>query len=320
MNAAYYGAIVIRYYIAGSFIPESNRFIPLFYRFAPWYTLACIIVFALFKLYHGMWRFAGIRDLNRILAANAVTCLIQVFGTLLTVGRMPLSYYGLGALIQFVLIATVRYSFQLIRREAAQINHRRKAGASANIMIIGVGQSAKVFLQQLFRDQDNTAHPVCVIDYKNRENGSYFNGLPVVGGLEAIPEAAEKYHVRSVVIADSFMPEEARAKAREICTKLDLGVQDFSGYAQVSSEVNLNQLMRIVDGPVTIELDGKRSQYENGEQAAMALPERYIVQSVASDNGGLLVMISRDLVNLNSIDEAWVKNYEKETGEEVSFF
>ena len=37
--------------------------------------------------------------------------------------------------------------------------------------------------------------------------------------------------------------------------------------------------------------------------------------------GGLLrVRVDKDLVAINDTSEAWVQSYEKETGEEISFF
>ena len=36
--------------------------------------------------------------------------------------------------------------------------------------------------------------------------------------------------------------------------------------------------------------------------------------------GVLRVRIEEDLVKLNNVNEAWVQSYEKETGEEISFF
>ncbi|MBQ6036875.1 MAG: hypothetical protein IJL43_06125 [Lachnospiraceae bacterium] len=319
VNFSYFMAIVVRFYIAGSFRPDVNPYLPMYYRFTPWYTIASIVVFAFCRLYNGMWRYAGIRDLNRIIIANIITCVIHVAGTLLFIGRMPISYYMIGASIQFLLISAVRYSYQILKREATQISRSRSV-KSANLMIIGVGQSAKLFLQQMFRDQENTVHPACMIDYKDREGGSRFNGIPVVGGLQAIPDAVKKYQIQSVVIADSFMPEDVRKEARRICSELNLGVQDFSGYAQVSSEINLNQLMRVTDGPVGIEIDGKVQKFENGEQAAMALPERYIVKEIIADGNGFRVKVRKDLLQMNNIDEAWVKNYEQVSGEEISFF
>ena len=51
VNFSYYLALLLRFYVNHQFNPEAVPYIPLFYRFAPGYTVCCIIVFAFFKLY-----------------------------------------------------------------------------------------------------------------------------------------------------------------------------------------------------------------------------------------------------------------------------
>ena len=71
VNAAYYLTLLLRFYMNGEFREvASNSYMPAFERFAPFYTVLAILVFALFRLYGGMWQFAGINDMNRILGAN----------------------------------------------------------------------------------------------------------------------------------------------------------------------------------------------------------------------------------------------------------
>ena len=77
VNLAYFLALVIRFYVNNQFHWDGATYIANYVTFAPYYTVACIIVFILFRLYDGMWRYAGIRDFNRILNANIITCLIH---------------------------------------------------------------------------------------------------------------------------------------------------------------------------------------------------------------------------------------------------
>ncbi len=116
VNAAHFLALLIRYYVDLEFLEKAAHHLTAFLTFAPFYTVLCVIVFAVFRLYGGMWKYAGLNDLNRIIAASLTTVVIQVAGTMMSVGRMPMTYYFIGALIQFVLIASIRSGsrFQLI--------------------------------------------------------------------------------------------------------------------------------------------------------------------------------------------------------------
>ena len=57
VNAAYMLALLIRFYVNFQLRPVAvDRYLPAFLRFAPFYTVLCIVIFALFRLYGGMWR------------------------------------------------------------------------------------------------------------------------------------------------------------------------------------------------------------------------------------------------------------------------
>ena len=120
VNASYLVALYARFY-GLTLGDQFNSYLSAYWRFTPFYTIACIAIFAYFKLYGGMWKYAGMHDLNRIIFANMTTCLIQVVGTLLFVHRMPLVYYVLGAFFQFAAICVIRLSYRIVRMEKAKI-------------------------------------------------------------------------------------------------------------------------------------------------------------------------------------------------------
>ena len=319
VNFSYYLALLLRFYVNGQFHLAGTLYIPLFFQFAPWYTLCCIVVFWAFKLYNGMWKYAGPNDLNRVAGANAVTCVIQVAGTLLFIRRMPLTYYILGTVIQFVLICASRFSYRIFAMEFSR--YVKNKNAEVNVMIVGAGETARSLLRQLESDNGNVEHPVCVLDCRNSEPGRLFDGLPVVGGLDELKKAADKYGVKCVILADSVMPPETREKIRSLCAEAGLEVQDFFVYSQsVGDRIHLRKLLEYAGSPLTLRLDGDARDFENGEQALAALPGRYTVRSVGAKGGRLCVEIEKDAAVLNNVDEPWARDYTETTGEEISFF
>ena len=191
VNLAYFLALVIRFYVNNQFHWDGATYIANYVTFAPYYTVACIIVFILFRLYDGMWRYAGIRDFNRILNANIITCLIHIFGTLLFVRRMPITYYGIGAVLQLVMIAISRFLYVIFVTEYFQIKGN-KARKGMTTMVIGAGETARTFLNMQASNKDSILNPVCVVDCHNSEAGRLFNGSPVIGGIEGIRKAITK--------------------------------------------------------------------------------------------------------------------------------
>ena len=320
VNFAYFGALVVRFYVASEFNEWAVHYIPAFLQFAPYYTVCCLVVFGLFKLYNSRWKYAGLNDLNRILTACLVTCVIQIVGSVIFVMRMPITYYFIGAVIQFVLISVSRFSYRFFLMERGRVRKRRNR-TSINVMIVGVGETSHIVLKHLERDADNAAHPVCMVDFRGEGFGDMLGGLPVVGGVDKIAASAKKYAVECVILADTTMPQNIHKEIRDICKSLNVEVQDFSGYFQDSrGAVTLRNLMEYTKGEVELVINGKRQRFANGEQAVMSVTGKYVVKSISAQEGRLVIELQNDILVPNDVKEDWVQSYEKETGEGISFF
>ena len=188
VNFSYFIALVIRFYVNFEFNVWAERYIPAFLRFAPYYTVCCLVIFWLFKLYNSRWKYAGLNDLNRILLACLLTCVVQVVGSVVFVLRMPITYYAIGAVIQFVLIAASRFSYRLFLLERSRVRVRRNA-TSIPVMIVGVGETSHIVRRHLERDAENAAHPVCLVDFRCEGFGDMLEGMPVIRGMDRIPDA-----------------------------------------------------------------------------------------------------------------------------------
>lgn len=318
VNLSYYLALLIRFYVANEFHSEAGRYLDAFARFAPYYTVCCLIVFAAFKLYSGMWKYAGINDMNRIVLANLVCAGIHVAGTWLFFCRMPITYYCIGALAQFCLVAASRLSYRMITVEIGKLRKGRN-GASINAMVVGSGEAARTVLKQL--ERGNVAKPVCILSYRSRETGTMLDGIPVVNGLDHLSAAIKKYQVNLVIVADSLMTQEVRNQIRETCKEADVENQDFSGYFHSARQgVSLKDLAQCSVGAVELVIDGKHRRFADGEQALMNTAGNYDVRAVSAKSDTLIVELTDHTVVQNDLNADWVKQQEKETGEEISFF
>ena len=289
---SYLLALVIRFYNIYSVNPVVEEYLPYFFKFAPWYTVICIVVFAGFRLYDSRWKHAGLNDLNCIFAANIVTTLIQVAGSLLFVERMPITYYILGGMIQFVMIAVSRLGYRLIVLERARLGHIKRA--SLNVMIVGDGTTGRVVRRQIEHDPNNAARPVCVFSYRQSGIRSLMDGIPFVSGMEHLKESIKRYGVQCVILADSIMPPDIRSQIKDICRSAEVEVQDFSGYlVNEGRSLTMQKVMEYASCPVEIMLEGKKKSFDSGEEALMAYPCNYEVKRLYVVDGRLGVEIRR---------------------------
>lgn len=322
VNLSYFLALLIRFYVNFEFNASAVKYIAAFLDFAPGYTVFCLVVFTVFKLYNSRWKYAGLADLNRIVQASVVTCIGQVAGSLLFTMRMPLTYYGIGAVLQFGMITGVRFAYRIFLLEIERARAKKRSDDTAvNVMVVGVGETAHLMLRHMERDQESVARPVCMVDFRAEGYGSVMEGLPILGGVDSIPEAVKKYAVECVILADTTMPAEVRKSIRELCQKLGVEVQDYVGYFQETrGVVTLRGLVEYVKGPVELVINGARQKYENGEQAILFLTGKYIITSISAKEDCLVIELQKDILVPNDVKEDWVRSYEAESGEDISFF
>lgn len=320
VNLSYFLALVVRFYVNNEFrAVAQTTYLPAFWQFAPYYSVICVVVFAVFKLYNSRWKHAGLHDLNWLFTANVVTAAIHVAGTLLFVQRMPITYYVIGAVFQFVLITASRFAYRFVVMESVRLHVKNRT--SLNVMIAGTGETARILRGQIENDSANVARPVCLFSYKETQDGTMMNGLPIVSGLDKLPEQLRKYHIKCVMLADALMPVDIRMKIREICQANEVEVQNFSGF-MTNEGVGLTakKLLEYTSGPVDVVVNGLTASFENGEKALMNLNGNYNVQRIYAKDEKLVVVLSVETVILNDVQKDWVKEEEEKEGKEISFF
>ena len=79
VSFAYFAALWLRFDLRFSMIQQP--YLEMWAKFAPWYAVFCIVIFAAFKLYKSIWRFASFKELQRITLATAVTTVCHLYGT-----------------------------------------------------------------------------------------------------------------------------------------------------------------------------------------------------------------------------------------------
>lgn len=118
VNFSYFLGLLLRFDFSFTKIP--TEYIHAMLRFAPIYTVFCLAVFWVLKLYNSLWAFASYTELNHILLASIITTLFNVGITMLC-KRMPASYYIVGAVMQFCLITGIRFGYRYITLERTRM-------------------------------------------------------------------------------------------------------------------------------------------------------------------------------------------------------
>ena len=245
VNAAFFLALLMRFYVNNEFRPTVSYYLTDFLTFAPFYTILCILVFRLFRLYGGMWQYAGINDMNRIIGASITTAIIHVIGTALFIRRMPITYYIIGAILQFLFITLIRFGYRIWLMEKKKIESSKKPGSAS--MIIGAGEAARRMIRDL--EDSDVFRPVCILDSKGGTYGKMMDGIPVYGGIDRLSNAINQYDIKDIFIADPLLQPELKNEIEKVCKDKGIELQDYGYSIYLSGNGELEETYEVVAEP-----------------------------------------------------------------------
>ncbi len=250
-----------------SFLLRFNFEIPAnfnlhLYETAFWVVPVQVVIFVIFGLYQGVWRFASIPDLKRIIKAVAVAT-IAIAALLLMISPavvVPRTVLILDPILLILLMGGSRFAYRAWKEHRLYgTSHSR----GEPVILIGAGDLAVALLKDLSRSEQWRV--VGLLDEDKTMRGRLIMGVRVLGAVEQLPEIANKYDVSHIIIA---LPPEAHqlrrqavalANANEL-TALTLPAMDdlMSGRVSISQirKVEVEDLL----GRETVSLDNQGLQ------------------------------------------------------------
>lgn len=310
VNLSYLLALYIRFFVNGKFHESAGYYVEYFWRVAPVYTVLAIAIFALFKLYSGMWRYAGLNDVNRIILANAATVVLQVGVSIIILkllpgaqtNRMPYSYYVIGAVIQFMFVILLRFSHKILLAEKAKIANSKIEIVPA--LVVGSNELGRKIVHHL---EDNTVFRAVAI--VGKDSGRMMDGVPIIG-FDAIEKILIEKGIKAVFIADKELTKDQRDQIRQAAK--DIEINDFTGYmSNQTGFLPLTNLLEVMDMPVQVNVEGEEHTFTSAEECLTSLPGEYDITRVQA---------SKLFLKKREEDKSWMQDYRNQTGQDVSFF
>ena len=212
----------------------------------PLVWLAQGAMFWAFGLYRGIWRFASIPDMARILksvmAGLAATVVISFLVTRLE--DAPRSVFVLDGILLLFLLGGPRILYRWIKDRHLYL------GSGKRTLIVGAGNAGELLARDLMRASSSSCHPVAFVDDDPDKVGKEIHGYPVAGTCSEIPRIADQFKVELILIA---LPSAMAGQVRhvvEICERTGLPFRILPRIEDiVSGQVGLKDLrdVRIED-------------------------------------------------------------------------
>lgn len=198
-------------------------------HFLPLYILFSLAVFWYLKLYKSIWRFASYSELLRVSVATIISALFHTVGITILYIRMPISYYFIGALLQYVAVLGIRFSYRFI----LLIRKIRVKQVNSRIMVIGAGSAGQMLIRDIQRAGEVDGEVVCIIDDNQNKWGRTIDNIPVVGGRENILEMVEKYSIDKIFLAIPSATAQQRRDILNICNETSCELKNLPGMYQL---------------------------------------------------------------------------------------
>ena len=210
----------------------------------PWIVMVNALLFWRLGLYRGLWRFASLPDLQKILGAVFIAGLAApaMFLLIAPIPPAPRSVYLLAPLL---LIGAMSGSRLLYRawKEGRLLGVVRHPQANP-VIVLGAGASASALLRDLANSSQWRV--VALLDDDARKHGGAIHDVKVLGALNRAGEIAEALGATQAIIAMPGATHAARKRALDLCQAAGLRVMTVPAYADiVSGKVSVSQLREV---------------------------------------------------------------------------
>ncbi len=226
----------------------------------PWIVLTQTSFFLWLGLYRGVWRYASLPDVKRIVIAvlMGTLCVLVLLGLLDQLQNIPGSVIILAPLLLLLIMGSSRLIYRAWKERRL---YSLESYEAKLVLVIGAGRTGINLTKDLARSRE--WHVVGMLDDNPRKFGTRLQGVRVLGKIKELPEWVQKLNVGHVIIAIPSVSHRIYRQALEMCSELGVKVMTVPSYSDLISgkavvskirEIELDDLLG--REPVVLDNDG----------------------------------------------------------------
>lgn len=201
--------------------------IRIFANLWPVMTALGFLAFYVTKMYRTLWRYASVGDALHIMIGTGLTMAATLaFGMVmdaLGTNRFIMgskTVYPIAWLLLMMMAGAQRFGVRLINQIGVK-NRALKKDACSRVMVVGAGWAGANLIRELNARGFRDGLPVVAVDDDPGKAGTRIMGIPVLRGIENIPNYVKKYDINEIVIAIPSASLAQRKEILDVCTKTD---------------------------------------------------------------------------------------------------
>ena len=199
-------------------------------------------IYWLMGLYRGVWRYASIMDLRRIIVAVLLASLgVAAAVSMLRITSVPRSVLVLHPMLLVLTMGGSRFVYRAWKDRAL---YGRVTLSGEPVLVLGTGSAAERLLREL--DFSSEWYVVGMLDNEFRNKGAELRGIKILGQIKDVADWAWRLEVKKVVVA---MPEATlhdRRQAMETAIQAGLSVMTVPSLEDMlSGNVAISQMRQV---------------------------------------------------------------------------
>jgi FlaA1/EpsC-like NDP-sugar epimerase len=226
-------------------------------------------------LYRGMWGFASIPDLRRVLKAVLVSTFALLLFTIFSKPDylIPRSMVVLYPILLLLLMGGGRVAGRMWKERYL---YGKFSGKGKPVVVVGAGTAGAMLLRELARSAEWSV--VALIDDDRHKQGLEISGCRVEGTTDQIADVLHNHGARHVILAMPSAPADVLQRITKSATEAGAALFTVPGLAELMSGRVAINMMR----PVRIEdLLGRESVHiDNDNVRAMLTGKRILVTGI----------------------------------------
>ena len=230
----------------------------MMWKHLTWVVVTQALVFRHFGLYRGIWRYASLQDLRRIVLAVAISAAgVTVVIYMLRIG-VPRSVLILDPLLLVVMMVGSRLAYRM-RKEGRMVV--RLPAEREPVLVLGAGTAGANLVAELALSR--TLRVVGLLDDDPHKRGRQIHGVSILGTLNDLAHWRDELLVKRAIIAFPGASHQVRRRAVELCASAQVEALTVPSYDDlVSGKVTVSQIRQIeVDDllgrdPIVLDLTG----------------------------------------------------------------
>ena len=261
-----------------------------------------------FGLYRGIWRFASLPDLGRILKSVTIGTLIisLMSAVLFRLEGVPRTVLLLFPLFLTIGLTGPRLCYRWFKDHRLQL--RRQDGRRT--LVVGAGHAAMLLLRDLIHRQEY--QPVALVDDDPQKQKREIHGVRVCGTLSDLPDIVKLLEIELVLLAIPSASKKTAQRVLKDCAKTGVECQTVPSLAELADERLETEHLR----PITLEDLLGREIIKLDEEAITAYLSKKSVlvtgaggsigselcRQIASERPSRFIIFDNGEFNLYSID------------------